>query len=965
MMAHDLNNSGTVKQTEYFNGEESDPLASCSEGVGSDVDSREEIFGPDIDKLIAETQNKRRKRKKRRFAGHAAAKRRRPCDIPPSLTSVMGAATMSFMVKDYAAAEASLLQIIQEAPKASSPYRTLGLIHEERGDRRKAIDAYMKAAHLDNRECELWKRNAALWEEEGNMEQAVFCLTRAIKVRSGRDVEALRARAEFRIRLGQHRKAADGYLKLAQMLPNDIDVLKKAVSLYRGINQHAKVVPLLQSSIEYFQQGFSRRDGITSAVQRNRIILELVQMLIEVWFKQKKYAESSALLSRVKVRLSSTGSPMTFEQRLLLAICQHRLGAETLASPTFIEFMSSPSMMAKHQSLLWEVADACLDSGDYQKAVKAYNLLDSTGTYSNNLLLYLRRASCYQQLGNPDRCKEDLLSVLRIKPRHVEASMRLMEYYPEVMRQKQILENKKRRLRRREKAASSRAAVLQNIQHLKLNPDAPASLRRSTWGAIGYDYLTNSSTLSGITMDDGILMPVSYEDIRVALQILGQAETAFVEGNYELFLSFVGPPIETALNLTNKLSADKDDQSEDEEFDLEDSEHSDRHSDARLTNSTDGDSGSGAMEKSVVQRLPRPSSPLTKNQPSNDHKRKKSGSDCGVIEGAVQDVHHKEADEDVIKNLAKDDGTQARLDDRDSNKLNEIGVALLRELEDKLFAGLLEQIFEALYNLERIDDIEPIMSSLLAIAAIRIGPDSPLKLRMQVLLVVSLFATGRYYDAYNKLRSMMIQSPDDSRICCLFAIAEEHMGVSSQYDRFRSFRVLDRLYKKRQDLPILTYVTGLCSARGLNNSHNYTVGKYLQAYSGVSESPLLCLCLVVQLVYVAQNRRVGNRNQIVMYAMAFLDEYRRKRKARSSNQCTTLVELELLYNSGRTMHQLGVLHMAEQLYRSMLESTNKHLRSLPIWGDLRRDAAHNLVCIYKQSGSFEMARSLVNDYLVF
>lgn len=960
-MDYEVNVDGVVyRKNDEDDGksDESDPLASQSDADASDREAREEIFGPDIDTLIAETRNRRRKRKRRR-PGQLAAKRRRPCDVPPILAPVMGAATLSYMERDYVSAEAALRRIMLEAPKAASPYRTLALILEERGERREALEAYMKAAALDKREKDLWKRNASLWAEEGDFEQAVYCLSRAIRASSGQDVDALRARADFRVRMGQQKKAADGYLKLAAMLPSDVQVLRTTVSLCNKAGLHAKLVPVLQAAVDHFQHGFARRDGIASKARRNMIVLEIVQMLVEVWFKQKKFSESSALLSRVKEQLSASGAPMTFEQRLLLAICQHRLGAETLASPTFIEFMSSPSMMAKHQSLLWEVADACLDSGDYQKALKAYNLLDATRAYEQNISLYLQRATCHQQLGNLDRCKDDLLAVLRIKPRHVEASMRFMEFYPDSMREKQLRENKKRRLRRREKAAVTKAAALQAVQPGRPAPDAPIAARKPTLGAIGYDYLTKgSSALSGITTGEGILLPVSYDDIHVALQILTKAEAAFAAEKHQLFLSLVGPPIEAALNLKNKMHVDvneSEDQSEDEDFDVEEEDDD------------DADGGKGATDGVEKNESENTSGNRGKSIPLKKRIRPAAGMKNGGEMQKPSTLSTGESSAQVSREGVDEIEEEDRLrQEADNNqKQSEIGVAMLRELEDKLFAGLLEHIFESLYHLGRIDDIEPIMSSLLAIAAIRIGPESPFKLRMQVLLVISLFATGRYYDAYNKLRSMMILSPEDPRICCLFAIAEEHMGVSSQYERFRSFRVLDRLYKKRQDLPILTYVNGLCSARGLNNSHNYTVGKYLQAYAGVPDSPLLCLCLVVHFVYVAQNRRVGNRNQIVLYAMAFLDEYRRKRMTRSANKCSLVVELEMLYNSGRTMHQLGILHMAEQLYKNVLEHADENIDALPLWADLRRDAAFNLVGVYRQSGSPDLASLIISKYLVF
>ena len=887
--------------------DESDPLCSDSETDNENKHAREEIFGPDIDSLIAETQNKRRKRKKRRFAGQMTLKRRRICDIPPHLSNLMGAASMAFISNDFDAAISFLERLVKEAPKTASPHRTLGLIYEERGEHKKALDSYMTAANLDSKERDLWKRNALLWEEQNDLHQAIYCLTRAIRASGGRDCAAFRARAEYRLRQGQLRKAADNYAKLHVMEPNDVELIKKLTGLYKKCKMLGKAVQLLETSIEYFQQGFARRDGITTAAKRGSIVIELVHLLVEIWFQQKKYSESSSLLTRVNERFSGTGAPMTFEQRLLLAICQHRLGAETLASPTFLEFMSSPSMMEKHEMLLWEVADACLDSGDYRKGARAYTLLEASGRYKKDLRLFLRRATCYKELQDMEKCKRDLLTVLRIKPKHMEASMRLVEYYPEFARQKRAEMNRKRRARRREKKTPVIAAALRATEPPKPSSDVPAAERKAMISSVGYDYMTKGTeALSGASSSDQILLPVLHEDVIDAFKLLESADREIQLGNYEAFLRIIGPPIEQAMVLQTKLHVIAcDDLSDGEEDDGGDIAPKSASTNTG-TNSTDGLKSNRSSLKQVNEN-----------------------------------------------NTWQNPSLAARA--------HEIGVSLLREIDESLFVNLLENIFSALYHLRRMDDIEPIMTELLSIASVRIRPESEFKLRVQLLLVLSLLATGRYYDAFNKLRTMLIQAPEDPRLCCIFGIVEEQMAVSAEFERFKSFRILDRLHKKHPELPILTYVTGHCSARGLNNSHNYTIGKYLQTYSKMSESPLLCLCLVVQFAYVAQNRRVGNRNEMVMYVVAFLDEYRRKRRKRALHKCTVVVEQEMLYNAGRTMHQLGVLHMAEQLYLECLEVGE----NVPPWADLRRDAAYNLVHLYKKSNSVELARDLTFRYLTF
>ncbi len=237
-------------------------------------------------------------------------------------------------------------------------------------------------------------------------------------------------------------------------------------------------------------------------------------------------------------------------------------------------------MMAKHTNLLWEVAEACRDSGDYSKALKAYNLLSGYDAYAESVELLLHRAACNKELDNMLECKMDLQKVLQLKPRHVEASIRLAKFYPRVPNERQLLQAKKRRERRQTQVTAARANELAAIQsRLRLpNPEASATERESTWRSIGYDYLkVNAGTpvISGSVTRDAILVPVSHEDVRVALGIIADADEAFREGKLQLFLSMVGPPLESALNLNAKLLVEDDDGSEEGDGESDDSDDTD------------------------------------------------------------------------------------------------------------------------------------------------------------------------------------------------------------------------------------------------------------------------------------------------------------------------------------------------------------------------------------------------------
>lgn len=83
---------------------------------------------------------------------------------------------------------------------------------------------------------------------------------------------------------------------------------------------------------------------------------------------------------------------------------------------------------------------------------------------------------------------------------------------------------------------------------------------------------------------------------------------------------------------------------------------------------------------------------------------------------------------------------------------------------------------------------------------------------------------------------------------------------------------------------------------------------------------------------------------------------------------------EAAYNIGRAAHQLGLLHMAAPFYERALAteppagdpscSANATAATADSAFDVRREAAHNLVLIYKTTGAVTLARQVMCQHLV-
>eukprot|EP00899_Mesostigma_viride_P008670 jgi/Mesvir1/17804/Mv26536-RA.1 len=141
-------------------------------------------------------------------------------------------------------------------------------------------------------------------------------------------------------------------------------------------------------------------------------------------------------------------------------------------------------------------------------------------------------------------------------------------------------------------------------------------------------------------------------------------------------------------------------------------------------------------------------------------------------------------------------------------------------------------------------------------------------------------------------------------------------------------------------------------------------------YAGVPDAatwrqPLVPLFLAVMYLSAAMSRGVRNRHREVLQAFAFFYRYEELR-----GPCQ-----EVWYNLGRAYHQLGLVHLAVPYYERVL-STDIHTpaqvraRSPQAIAeeeelyDIRREAAHNLSLIYVESGAVNLARHIVDKFIV-
>mmetsp|Transcript_34276 Transcript_34276/g.49810 ORF Transcript_34276/g.49810 Transcript_34276/m.49810 type:complete len:835 (+) Transcript_34276:3-2507(+) len=177
----------------------------------------------------------------------------------------------------------------------------------------------------------------------------------------------------------------------------------------------------------------------------------------------------------------------------------------------------------------------------------------------------------------------------------------------------------------------------------------------------------------------------------------------------------------------------------------------------------------------------------------------------------------------------------------------------------------------------------------------------------------------------------------------------------------------------------------------LYRKHSETLHRYFDAFCLEPLQPLVSLCLGSYLIMLANNAIVKGRHDNVIKGLLFLNHYiqlRREQSKRchsieqSSNETNesrdrlgqdtveTISELGLLqethYNLGRAYQELKLNHLAVDQYIKALEIVEKNDQfAISSSLNVTKEAAHNLVLIYKHSGAVDLALEVMLKHLTF
>ncbi|KAK3091938.1 hypothetical protein FSP39_023840 [Pinctada imbricata] len=243
----------------------------------------------------------------------------------------------------------------------------------------------------------------------------------------------------------------------------------------------------------------------------------------------------------------------------------------------------------------------------------------------------------------------------------------------------------------------------------------------------------------------------------------------------------------------------------------------------------------------------------------------------------------------------------------------------------------------------------------------------------QILAVRSEISTDDLWDLYVKMCNILCERGRYDELLIVTCVGMSHPYFTDDPRRFRE-KDNNQVWNMMNQVLMLANESKHCKfclrfllqnpdhiAVSLLNGHNaflsgtymFALGEYVAVLRNKPNMPLIHLCIGLTFFSVAIQKYASKKHQLVSQGLAFLNSYMQLR-----GECQ-----ESYYNMGRALHQLGLNYAAVHYYKKVLDMPPV-VEDAKERFDLKREAAYNLLLIYKTSGSKELARELMHKYLV-
>ncbi|KAG8719185.1 transcription factor TFIIIC subunit tfc4 [Ceratobasidium sp. 394] len=391
----------------------------------------------------------------KRQKGKGRARGPRQVHLSQEVKFFLGQANDAYASGDRAKAIKIFQDVIAIEPGIPSAWSTLALCHEEAGDKGRALQLRIMAAHLAS-EADTWVELGLSSRELGSMEQAVYCYRNAARL-DKTNPDILWDYAFCLRESGQIQKAIKTYESILQILPHDLTIiaqlrdllvqtgaLARAAELYSAAFEHylatsvpseaaaqddIAIDPLLTSTMEPdTAQKFGTREIATladllSGLGRHAGAVDVV-MRGAKWLGQASgRSDAVSLEEELDVNL-----------RMRLTVAKLRSGDRELGK-------KHASIILAHDinefyELHTELADVYFEIGAYAEAVPIYERL-ACQPHTSSLHVLSQIGACHRQMKNYTAARDVYQRIISVDPDVHEAKMKLAEIY-DILNEKRL-----------------------------------------------------------------------------------------------------------------------------------------------------------------------------------------------------------------------------------------------------------------------------------------------------------------------------------------------------------------------------------------------------------------------------------------------------------------------------------------------------------------------------------------------
>ncbi|XP_052256802.1 general transcription factor 3C polypeptide 3-like isoform X1 [Dreissena polymorpha] len=379
----------------------------------------------------------------------------RRCDLPKELLSHMGEVNIMFARGQHDEAIKECLEIIRMAPNANKPFQTLGMIYEDLGDTHKALYYFLIAAYLDSQNFEEWLRLAEMCMEQGDYEQAAKCYSQGARGKGDMKKRCIYQRCQLYERLGDKKKAIEGYLTLLPLLTSEAETeqyFKLAWSIARNFYDSGEK----SRSIDIMATAFKEHPNVITS--------EDVNLFLDMQIPEKMYIESIAVIVKhcgvcvhfaggsvwdsthnididtiTDRTISSTKIPdiLPIDLRVKLSICLIHLKYKEVSKPVIAPLFEED--VETNGDLFLDIAEAYMDNGYFKQALPILKTLVQSKNY-NLAAVLLRYAECLKSLKDIHGSVQAYQCVVRLAPSHIGARMSLSALQQQLGKHDEALE---------------------------------------------------------------------------------------------------------------------------------------------------------------------------------------------------------------------------------------------------------------------------------------------------------------------------------------------------------------------------------------------------------------------------------------------------------------------------------------------------------------------------------------------